>query len=69
VADIVDIPSKATTPAELMASLEPDATRLRAVVIVALDEAGDWHVRHSTTQHSIVCAASVHLLRFAQEQH
>lgn len=61
--DVVEISSKATTPADVLAVLTPDAERMRAVVVVALLDDGSWHVRHSTTQQSIVDSAAVQLLR------
>lgn len=67
-ADVVTIPSRLTTPADLLDTLRADADRMRAIVVVVLMEDGTWHVRHSTTQSSIVDSAAVRLLRAAQDQ-
>jgi hypothetical protein len=56
--------SAATTPADVIATLTPDAERMRAIVCVVLMEDGTWHVRHSTTQQSIVDSAAINLMKF-----
>lgn len=62
-ADIIEISSRATTPADVIATLTPDADRMRAIVVVALLDDGSWHVRHSTAQQSIVDSAAMQLMR------
>jgi hypothetical protein len=62
-AEIVTLSSAATTPADILDTLRPDADRMRALIAVVLMEDGSWHVRHSTTQQSIVDSAAVNLLR------
>ncbi len=56
--------SAATTPADVLDTMRADADRMRAVVCVVLMDDGNWHIRHSTTQQSIVDSAAVNLLRF-----
>lgn len=63
-ADVVQLGSAATTPTALIDTLKSDADRMRAVVCVVLMNDGSWHVRHSTTQQSIVDSAAVNLMRF-----
>lgn len=63
-AEIVAISSKATTPADILDTLRPDAERMRAIVTVVLLDDGSWHVRTSTTQQSIVDSAAINLLKF-----
>ena len=66
--NVIDLPSAAMSPADVLDTLRPDADRVRAVVVVALMDDGSWHVRHSTAQASVIDSAAVNLLRFAQDK-
>lgn len=56
----------ATSPADILAAMAPDAQRIRTIVVVALLEDGTWCVRHSTAPQSIIDSAAVNLLKFVK---
>ena len=67
-AEVVKLDSAAVTPRDILEQVLPDADRMRAVAVVVLLDDGSWHVRHSTTQQSVIDSAAVQFLKFVQSQ-